>query len=52
MLFLEEDSKQPDEYFDILTEPEAVGCYVYKADQFTVRVNQVHNYIKFNKAVS
>ena len=47
----DEDSKHPDEYFDILSEPESVGCYVHHTDSFTVRVNQLHNYIKYNKAV-
>ncbi|KAL5271052.1 hypothetical protein ACHWQZ_G001638 [Mnemiopsis leidyi] len=49
---IDEDSKHPDEYFDILSEPESVGCYVHHTDSFTVRVNQLHNYIKYNKAVS
>ena len=48
----EEDSKYPDEYFDILCERESVGCYIHNTDTFTLRVNQLHNYIKYNRAVS
>ena len=48
----DEDCKHPEEYFEVLSEVESVGCYVHKTQDFTVRVNQLHNYIKYNKAVS
>ena len=51
MLVFSEDDMKPDQYFDVLHESESVGCYVHKAPEFTLRVNQLHNYIKYNKAV-
>eukprot|EP00116_Pleurobrachia_bachei_P005422 sb/3465684/ len=37
--------------FAALQPPEETGCFVHITEDFTVRVNQQHNYIKYNKAV-
>ena len=48
----QDDEMKPEKYiFDILCESESVGCYVHQSDKFTLRVNQLHNYTKYNKAV-
>ena len=49
---VDNDSNNPDKYFDILCEAESVGCYVHRTEEFTVRANQLHNYTKYNRAVA